>query len=301
MILQEENTMEIRELRYFLAVAREENITRAAQSLHIAQPSLSKQLMELEHKLGKQLLIRGKRKITLTEEGVVLRKRAEEIIDLVDKTVQQISFDSEEIIGEIHIGGSTSGSILSAAAKVRKQNPGIQFHFFSGDAADMSERLDHGSLDFATMLEPVDNVKYDFISLPNHSEWGLLMKKEDALSNQTFITKETLRTLPLILHRRVGLQNEIAHWADTTVENLHIAATYNVVHGSPVPFVQAELGYFLTTRDLLSPTLDPSVCFLPLKPELTTHLALVWKKHAVFSKPADIFYQQILSEKHTWK
>ena len=285
--------MEVRELRYFLAVAREENITRAAESLHIAQPSLSKQLMELERKLGKQLLIRGKRKITLTEEGVLLRKRAEEIIELVEKTEQEISYDLEEIVGEIHIGGSISKSVLSTAAQLRKEHPGIRFQFYSGDATDVSERLDHGSLDFAVMLQPIDSIKYEFLSLPDRSEWGILMQEKDPLASKKSVTKDDLKSIPLIMHQRIGLQSEIAHWAGTNLENLNIAVTYNVVHGSPVPFVQQGLGYFLTTRDLLAPALDPEVCFLPLEPKLPTQLALVWKKHAVFSKVAGIFMKSL--------
>lgn len=283
--------MEIRELRYFLAVAREGNITRAAESLHIAQPSLSKQLMELEKKLGKQLLVRGKRKITLTEEGVLLRKRAEEIVELVEKTEHEISYDPEETMGDIYIGGSSSESVLSAAAEIRKNYPGIRFHFYSGDAMDVAERLDHGSLDFAVMLEPVDNIKYDFLSLPDRSEWGILMKKNDPLADKNCITEDDIKKMPLIMHQRIGLQNEIAHWAGTDLESLTIAATYNVVHGSPVSFVRQGLGYFLTTGDLLAPTLDPEVCFLPLEPKLPTQLALVWKKYAVFSNAAKVFYE----------
>lgn len=285
--------MEIRELRYFLAVAREENITRAAQSLHIAQPSLSKQLMELEKKLGKQLLIRGKKKITLTEEGAILRKRAEEIVELVEKTEHEISYDFEELSGDIYIGGSTSETILSVAADLRREYPGVRFHFYSGDAQDVSERLNHGSLDFAVMLEPVDNIKYEFVSLPDCSQWGVLMNKSDALAVKKALTKEDIKNIPLIMHQRIGLQNEIAHWAGTSTESLNIAATYNVVHGSPIPFVKHGLGYFLTTRDLLAPELDTDVCFLPLEPELPTRLALVWKKHAVFSKVAEAFYDRI--------
>lgn len=285
--------MEIRELRYFLAVAREENITRAAESLHIAQPSLSRQLMDLEKKLGKQLLIRGKRKITLTEEGVLLRKRAEEILALVEKTEQEISYDLEEITGDIYIGGHISESILSVAAELRRNNPGIRFHFYSGDAVDVSERLNHGSLDFAVMLEPVDNTKYEFLPLPDSSEWGILMNRKDHLAGKPSVTKEDIKNIPLIMHQRPGLQNEIAHWAGTASENLDIVATYNVVHGSPIPFVRQRLGYFLTTRDLLDPILDPEVCFLPLEPRLPTHQALVWKKHAVFSKVARIFINKI--------
>lgn len=285
--------MEIRELRYFLAVAREENITRAAQSLHIAQPSLSKQLMELEKKLDKQLLIRGKKKITLTEEGAILRKRAEEIVELVEKTEHEISYDFEELSGDIYIGGSTSETILSVAADLRREYPDVRFHFYSGDAQDVSERLNHGSLDFAVMLEPVDNIKYEFVSLPDCSQWGVLMNKSDALAVKKALTNEDIKSIPLIMHQRIGLQNEIAHWAGTSTESLNIAATYNVVHGSPIPFVKHGLGYFLTARYLLAPKLDTDVCFLPLEPELPTRLALVWKKHAVFSKVAEAFYGRI--------
>ena len=285
--------MEVRELRYFLAVAREENITRAAEYLHIAQPSLSRQLMDLEKKLGKQLLVRGKRKVTLTEDGVLLRKRAEEIIELVEKTEQEISTDSEEIIGDIDLGGSTPASVLRIAAELRRECPGVHFHFFSGDAMDVSERLNHGTLDFAVMLEPIDNVKYDFLSLKETSEWGVLMQKSDPLAAKKALSRAEIRSIPLIMHRRVGLQNEIAHWAGTDLEHLQIAATYNVVHGSPVPFVQQGMGCFLTTRDLLAPVLDPDVCFLPLEPQLSTHLALVWKKHAVFSRAAERFYEML--------
>ncbi len=285
--------MEVRELRYFLAAAREENITRAAESLHIAQPSLSKQLMDLESKLGKQLLVRGKKKITLTEEGVLLRKRAEEIIELVEKTEQEISSDTEDIIGDIYMGGSTPAVVLKAAAKLREEHPDIRFHFYSGDAVDVSERLDHGSIDFAVMLEPVDIVKYDFYSLPEYSEWGILMKKSDRLAKSKGITRKQLKCMPLIMHQRIGLQYDIAHWAETDVEQLNIVATYNVVHGSPVPFVQEGLGYFLTTKDMVTPLPEADVCFVPLKPALPTRVALVWKKHAVFGKAAEAFINSL--------
>ena len=285
--------MDVRELRYFLAVAREENITRAAESLHIAQPSLSKQLMELESKLGKQLLVRGKRKITLTKEGVLLRKRAEEIVELVEKTEQEISSDTEDIIGDIYMGGSTPPVVLKTAAKLREEHPDIRFHFYSGDAIDVSERLDHGSIDFAVMLEPVDIVKYDFYSLPEYSEWGVLMKKSDRLAKSKGITRKQLKCIPLIMHQRIGLQYDIAHWAETDIEQLNIVATYNVVHGSPVSFVQEGLGYFLTTKDMVTPLPEADVCFVPLKPALPTSVALVWKKHAVFGKAAEEFINRL--------
>lgn len=284
--------MDIRVLRYFLAAAREENITRAAESLHIAQPSLSKQLMELEQEIGKKLFIRGKRKLVLTEEGILLRKRAEEIVDLMEKTKQELTSDFRDVTGDVYIGGNAAEEVLQAAASLQRKHQ-VQFHFYSGDATAILERLDHGNLDFAVMLRPVDVVKYDFLPLSEESEWGLLMNADDPLSKEAAITGKQLKGLPLILHQRIGLQQDIAHWAQTDLESLHIAATYNVVHGSPFPYVHQRLGYFLTTRDLLAPKLDDSVCFRPLMPRLPVHYALVWKKHAVFSKAAEAFLHQL--------
>ena len=285
--------MEIRLLRYFLAVAREENITRAAESLHISQPSLSKQLMELEHEIGKQLLIRGKRKITLTEDGVLLRKRADEIITLMEKTERELSADTAKISGEVSVGGNPTSSVLSAAAAVRREYPDIRFWFYSGDATDVTERLDHGSLDFAILLEPVDTAKYEYHSLHSSSRWGLLLPESSILAKKAFIEKADLLDIPLILHHRIGLQQEIAHWAQTGIERLHIAATYNIVNGTPASFVQSGLGYLLTTDDHLPKQLDPGLCFRPLFPALELHHALVWKRYAVFSKAAEAFLQKL--------
>ena len=281
--------MDVRILRYFLAVAREENITRAAESLHIAQPSLSKQLMELEQELGKTLLLRGKRKITLTEEGVLLRKRAEEIIELVDKTEREISADAGQLIGEISIGGNLHPSILEAAAKLRGSNPGVSFQFYSNDATDVTERLMHGTLDFTTLLAPVDASRYESLCLPEHSYWGLLVRADSPMAKASCVHREEIRGLPLIMHRRAGLQRLLAQWAETALGQLNIAATYNVINGSTVSLVQSGLGSLLITRDLLDPELNSSVRFLPLDPPLETHYMLVWKKNATLTKPAERF------------
>ena len=285
--------MDIRVLRYFLAVAREENITRAAESLHIAQPSLSKQLMELEQELGKKLLLRGKRKITLTEDGILLRKRADEIIHLVEKTEREISSDSREISGEISIGGSTPATILKSACFLREKYPDIRFYFYRSDATEIAEQLEHSTLDFAVFLAPVDHAKYESILLPDTSQWGLLLPADSDLSQHAAITGDILRTVPLILHRRIGLQREIARWARTDVEQLTIAATYNAAHGSAVDFVKSGLGAFVITRDQLSGDLDSSVCFRPLEPPLEIRYALTWKRYAVFSKAAEVFLETV--------
>ena len=283
--------MDIRVLKYFLAVAQEENITRAAESLHIAQPSLSKQMMELEQSLGKKLLVRGKRKITLTEEGIFLRKRAEDIVSLVEKTRQEISSDFTDITGEIVIGGNATPTLLLAVSSMQKQYPNVVFQFYSGDASDVTERLEHGNLDFASLLQPIDTVKYEYLPLPDTSIWGVLMKKDSPFSAMNAIKKEHLLQMPLILHRRIGLQQMIADWAQTDLRSLHITATYNVLHGSPVPFVENNIGYFLTTRDLLAPKLDDSVVFKPLEPALKKQSNLVWKRKNILSNPAKVFLE----------
>lgn len=284
--------MDIRVLRYFLAVAHEENITRAAASLHIAQPSLSKQLMELEKELGKTLLVRGKRKITLTEDGVLLRKRAEEITALLDKTKQELSTDTSQLSGKISLGGNPSASVLKQATRLRSQYPDISFEFYSSDAIDVLERLEHGLLDFAVFLEPIDTMKYEYISLTDASRWGLLIPADCELAQKQFVEKQDLVKYPLIFHRRQGLQRLISRWAETDISKLNIAATYNVINGSPARFVESGLGYFLTTEDLLSSSIDKDLCFRPLEPPLEIHYALIWKRYASFSKAAEKFLEQ---------
>lgn len=288
--------MDIRVLRNFLAVAREENITRAAESLHIAQPSLSKQLIDLEKELGKQLLIRGKRKITLTEDGVLLRKRADEIVTLMEKTKQEICLDTAEISGEISIGGNPTKKVLQAAATLRKKYPGIQFHFFSSDATDVVERLDHGSLDFAVLLEPIDTTKYEYISLPDFDCWGLLMPTDCELAKKNVIQREDLCSVPLIFHRRIALQRQIALWAQTELEHMNIAATYNVINGVPSQFVKSGLGYFLTTEEHVAVEDDSDICFRPLFPRLELSYALVWKRYPLFNKASEVFLNEFREE-----
>ena len=285
--------MELRTLQYFLAVTKEENITRAAESLHISQPYLSKQLMELENEFGKQLLIRGKRKITLTEDGIILRKRAEEILSLVEKTEYDLSSNNPQISGEVTIGGNPTMTILNTASRLRSQYPDVHFQFYSSDAIDVSERLEHGSIDFAIFLEPIDISEYNYISLPESSRWGLLMPSDCKLAENNYIGKKDLLKTPLIFHRRAGLQQLISHWADTDIINFNIAATYNVVNGSPTKFIRSGLGYYLTTKDLLPSVLEQDVCFRPLNPPLEIHYALIWKRTAFLSKAAETFLLEL--------
>lgn len=287
--------MDIKILRNFITVAREENITRAAESLHIAQPSLSKQLIDLETELGKTLLVRGKRKTSLTADGILLRKRAEEVIALYDKMEKEIKSDGTQICGQINIGGSPTDELLEIASGIRKKHPEICFNFYMNEATDVMEHLDHGSLDFAILLEPVDTMKYESISLHNTYCWGVLMPTDCPYANCQYISAEKFGTMPIILHRRAGLQRMISMWANKEPENLNITATYNVMNGNPVKYVRSGLGYFLTTEDLLPDTLDDTMCFKPLYPPLEIHFALVWKRYATLSKAAEQFLKAVAS------
>lgn len=288
--------MDVRILRYFLAVAQEGNITRAAESLHIAQPSLSKQLMELEAELGKQLLIRGKRKVSLTEDGFLLCKRAEEIVALMEKTEQELTADSTSICGVVTVGGAIPSSVLQAAAVLRREYSGVQFHFYSGNAHTVEERLEHGSLDFAVFLAPVENEKYHAIVLKYASQWGLLLSAESEFAKKGFISRTELCQIPLVLHSRTGLQQTIAQWAGVQVEQLPIVATYNIAHGDPERFVTSGLGALLITREQLAQHLDDDVCFCPLSPTLSVQYALVWKRSMPLTKAAQAFLDVMRGE-----
>lgn len=285
--------MELRLLRYFLAVAREENITRAAESLHITQPSLSKQLMELEQELGKQLFIRGKRKITLTEEGVLLRKRADEILMLCEKTRREIAQDSDLIGGVISIGGAQSTVVAQATTIIADRHPGVTFQFFNGDAETLMEKLDHGTLDFGILIEPVDLVKYEHLPLNETDEWGLLMQKDCSLASKEAIRPEDIQGVPLILPQRIGLQRELSAWAGISTEQLNTIATFDILFNNPSLLIKNGLGYAFALRTLVDTSESPTLCFRPLEPAIKIQYGLAWKRYPIFSKAAEKFIEQI--------
>mgnify|MGYP001075526191 FL=1 len=285
--------MDIRVLRFFLATAREQNITRAAETLHIAQPSLSKQLMELEAELGKQLLIRGKRRITLTADGILLRKRAEEIVALLEKTEQEIASTDQDISGTVAIGGTPRQCVLEAASALHQQYSKIRFSFHVGDAPDITERLDHGSLDFIVLLDRPNRATYDAHPLPDASYWGLLMKNDDPLIQKTAITPKDLCSRPLVIAQREGIRQMLFDWAQSYADQLDIIATYNVLNGTPFPFTLYTPGLVLTIRDLLSPTIDPAVAFRPLDPPINTSHYLVWKRYPAFSPASQKYLETV--------
>lgn len=287
--------MELRVLKYFLAVAREENITAAAQSMHVTQPTLSKQLKELEDELGTQLFIRGNRKIILTEDGMFLRKRAQEIIDLTEKTETELKESDEMICGEINIGGGETDAIRIIAKVVKQiteEYPLIHFHLHSGNANDVMDRLDCGLLDFGILIEPVDLKKFDFQKLPATDTWGLLMRKDSPFATKNSIKREDLIDLPLLCSNQSLIKNELSGWAGIDFDIMNIIVTYNLIFNASI-MVQEDVGYALCLDKLINTTGDSNLIFKPLEPPLVVGLDIVWKKYQVFSKASKIFLARL--------
>lgn len=290
--------MEIRVLRYFLAVAREENITAAAESLHITQPTLSKQLMELEDELKTTLFLRGKRKITLTEDGAFLRKRAQEIVDLVDKTESEFTVKNEIIGGDVFIGcGETKAMrlIMKVIRNMEIDYPRIKFHFLSGNADDISERLDKGLLDFGIFVEPADIKKYDYIKLPATDTWGLLVREDHPLAKGRSITPKDLKQIPLISSRQNLVRNAISGWLGSDFDKLNIVGTYNLIYNATL-MVEEGIGSVLCLDGLVNVYDNNNLTFLPLEPKLEVNLDIAWKKYQIFSKAAQCFSERLQQE-----
>lgn len=291
--------MELRVLQYFLAVAREQSISAAAQSLHLTQPTLSRQLKELEETLGKQLMIRGGRTITLTEEGLHLRKRAQEILDLVGRTEKEIMQSQETVSGDIYIGtGETDGvrQIARVARSLQERYPAVQFHIVSDDAADVCEQLDKGLLDFGMLLGDINKMKYHYLELPMRDTWGVLMRRDSPLAKKSSVTPEDLWDQPLILSRQVDNKGGLYRWLRREPSELHTVATYNLIFNASL-MVDEGMGYAFALDKLINTT-DKSLCFRPLEPRLELGMYLVWKKSQLFSKPAELFLYQLQQQLH---
>lgn len=289
--------MELRVLQYFLAVAREQNISAAAQSLNLTQPTLSRQLRELEEELGKQLMIRGNRKITLTEEGMLLRKRAQEILDLVGRTEKEVMQSNDIVGGDIYIGtGETDAmrQIAQTATRFGKRYPDVYFHVVSGDAMDVCERLDKGLLDFGILLGDIDKTKYQYMELPMKDVWGILMQRSSPLAQKDAIAPQDLWDKPLILSRQVGNKGGLYHWLGKDPSQLHTVATYNLIYNASL-MVDEGMGYAFTLDKLINTT-GSTLCYRPLNPRLELGMYLVWKKYQIFSKAAELFLQQLLQD-----
>lgn len=289
--------MEFRLLEYFLAVAREQSITAAAESLHISQPALSTQLKALETELGKQLLIRGvkgSRKVVLTEEGMILRRRAEEIISLMRRTEEEITGSDEIIAGNVFIGAGETETVrlfAQAAQKIQKKYPDIQYHISSGNAEHVLDYLDKGLIDFGLLFTKVDPQKYEALPMPVKDTWGVLMRKDSPLAKKESICPEDLWDKPLIISHQKGDDIFLDHWLRREKSELHIVATYNLLFNASL-LVDEGLGYALGLDNIIN-TQSGSLCFRPLSPRLEVNSFIVWKKYQVFSKAANLFLRYL--------
>ena len=297
--------MEIRVLKYFLAVVREGSITAAANSLHLTQPTLTRQLQDLEKELNQKLLIRGKYKVSLTPEGLMLRKRAEEIIDMVTKTEEEFRSISEKISGDIYIGGGESDSIKYIAEvmrEVQEEFPDIKFHIYSGNAEDVTEKLDKGLLDFGILIQPVDLSKYDNITLPEKDTWGVIVRKDSPLAQKKYITLEDMADIPIIASRQMSPKyskdSVFLDWFGEMYYKLNIAATYNLVYNAAI-MVKAGVGNAVSLDKLADTSKESEICFRPLKPKLESGLDIVWKKTQVFSPAAKLFLKKLQKKLQT--
>lgn len=289
--------MELRVLRYFLAIAEEENISDAAERLHITQPTLSRQLIELEEELGTKLFNRGRRsrKVSLTEAGVFLRKHAEEIILLADKTAAAFSSSEDAITGDIYITAGETDAVrllAQAAGIMQKENPHIRYHIFSGDAATVEEHLEKGLSDFGLVLGPFDSVRYDYLTLPIQDTWGVLMRRDAPLAEQESVLAEDLWDKPLILSRQVTSETQIFRWLKREPSELNVAAYYSLAYNSSLMTAEG-LGYSLILDKLINVSENNELCFKPLEPRLDIEIHLVWKKYQVFSRAAKLFLAQL--------
>ena len=287
--------MDIRVLRYFLAVAREENISKAAKYLHITQPTLSRQLKELEDELNVSLFTRGKRSITLTDKGMLLRKRAEEITSLMDKTEVEFSNLDNLISGDVYIGGGETLAMKILAevmTDMSEEYPDVRFHLYSGSADNVMDRIDKGLLEFGVVIEPADIRKYEAMRLPYTDHYGLIMKKDDPLASMDTIPISMLKDIPILVAKRIIDNNYFSEIFGISPEQLDIRATFNLIYNAAL-LVEHGMGYALTIDKLINVTGDNNLCFVPLEPETTLNLSIIWKRYQMFSGASKEFLDRL--------
>lgn len=290
--------MDIKELRYFIAVAECGSISKAAEKLFTTQPNLSRQLMKLEEETGQKLLIRGNKKSELTEAGRLLYKRATEITELMDRTQSELRSDGDEVFGTVCIGGGESyavGLIAKAAKEVSDMFPGIKFDFFSGDTDAVTEKLDKGLIDFGILIEPSNLEKYNSLRLPLTDKWGILMRKDSPLSEKEYMTKEDLNGLPLLFSVHSFKKNNVTAWFCKDLDKLNVVATYNLIYNASL-MVEQGMGYAVGLKGIINTSGDSTLCFRPFFPILETHLDVAWKKNGELSKASKIFLERLISD-----
>lgn len=284
--------MEFRVLNYFLMIAREENITRAAQILHVTQPTLSRQLMQLEKELGTRLFERGNSHITLTTDGMLLKRRAQDIITLLDKTVDELVHKNLYISGEIGISCSgIVGMTLLAELLIRfrEQYPAVHYVIYSGNADAAKSYMERGLVDIGLLLEPVDVMQYEFVRMKGKERWGALVREDSVLSGKERLTPADFLGVPLMMPDRAAIRNEIMNWFGEMADQLDIIAYYHLMYNTAL-LVKKGMGAALC---LESEKLYEGLCFIPLQYSLELSSVLAWKKHQIFSPATTAFIEYV--------
>lgn len=284
--------MKLRVLKYFLMVAREENITKAAQQLHITQPTLSRQLANLEDELGVKLFKRRQHSISLTEEGMLLRRRAQEIIELSNKTERELSHIDTVLSGEIAFGSGETKNIhvlIDMMVQFRIEHPDVTFDMYTAMADDIKERIDRGIIDFGILMEPVDISQYHFLRLPGREATGFLVREDSPLAEKETISPEDLVGTPLIIVKRPNLRNQLANWFGGYYEQMDIVSTYNLIYNAAI-MVKNNVGAAMCID--LESKFD-GLCFRPLSPAMETGSVLVWKKEQTLPAVAKAFISYV--------
>lgn len=285
--------MELRELKYFLAVAKAESITKAAEALYVTQPNLSRQMKNLEAELGRQLFERGRRKITLTEAGKLLKKRAAEILELYGRTEQEIKSPDGTVAGDVRVGGGETRAfrlVAEAAARLNKRHPEVTLHIYSGDGEAIAERLDKGLIDFGIFIEPTDLAGYEHIRLPVTDMWGIFVRRDHPLARKQSVTAADLAEEPLIRSRHSLGNSLVSEWFGGD-DGLNIVATYNLLYNASL-LAERGLGCAVGLDGLLNTDGGP-LCFKPLDPPLRSRLDVAWKRGQVFSPAAAAFLTEL--------
>lgn len=287
--------MEIRVLRYFLAVVREEGINRAAEFLHITQPTLSRQLSQLEEEVGVKLFHRGAKKITLTNEGILLRRRAEEILSLVDRTERELIEQDEFVEGRIVIGCGELAAVQvlpEIIESFREKYPLVTYDIFTGNADLVKEQMEKGLIDIGVLLEPVDIQKFEFIRLKEKERWVVLMSPDDPLAEKEAVRAKDLENVPLILPRRTNVQNELSNWLGDSFQEKQVLFTSNLTTNGAL-MVQRGLAYSLVIEGSIPFWDKEKIAYRPLSPELTANSVLAWKKQQPYSLAATKFIEHM--------
>lgn len=289
--------MDIRVLRYFLTVAREESFSKAAEVLYLSQPTLSRQIREMEEELGVQLLIRTNRNVQLTPEGQRLRRRAQEIVDLMDKTQDEFQHLDDEVSGQITIGAGETQimrEIAKVAIPLQREHPGIRFNLYSANADDVAEKLDKGLLDFGLMFEPYDLHRYETLLLPFSDTIGFLMRTDHPLAQKDSVRMEDVEGVPLLISAQGQSMSRniplVIAGFDTS--RLNVVCRYNLLFNAAV-MVEQGMGVALCLDHLADTTEHTGLTFRPLFPPTVNRLRLAWKKYQIFTPAAELFLKRM--------